>query len=220
MKIYLEANIGAGKSTLIKNLSENTFNTFNTKFIPEPLNDWEKLKDSNGTNILEHFYNDQTKWAFPFQMNSFISRANKLDNIDAEILVSERSVFTDRYCFAQNCFDTKKMNQIEWDIYSNWHSWLVDKFNLKADAYIYLNTNPEKCFERIKNRNRNGESDIPLDYLKLLHKKHDDWLSNETVPILMVDGDCELNSSKYYANIDNIKEFIETIGVQKYGVPK
>ena len=218
MKVYLEANIGAGKTTMLNKLSEHTFNTYSTEFIPEPINDWEKLKDNNGLNILENFYNDQTKWAFAFQMNSFISRANKLDNKKSQIIVSERSVFTDKNCFAINCFESQKLNKIEWDIYCNWHDWLVNKFNLNSDAYIYLKTTPEKCYERIKSRNREGESEITLEYLKLLHDKHESWLQNENVPILILYADCEINSKEYYSNIENIKKFIENIAIKKYGI--
>ena len=46
--------------------------------------------------------------------------------------------------------------------------------------------------ERSKKRNRNGEEGIPLEYLKSLDNKHDQWLSND---IIKIDG-----------NLDNVDE--------------
>ena len=78
-------------------------------------------------------------------MNSFISRVNSIYNavvIDSgntenppqqerdeltfsryDIVFVERSVFTDKYCFADMCHKSGKMNDIEYNIYNNWHSW-------------------------------------------------------------------------------------------------
>ena len=219
MKIYLEANIGAGKSTLLNTLKNSNFNNYNKiEFLQEPVNEWENLKDEQNVNILENFYKDQIKWSFPFQMNSFISRAHKMETTKYDHILSERSVYTDKFCFAENCFENKKMNKIEWDIYSNWHDWLVSKFKLEADAYIYLRTEPKICYERIKKRTRSGESDIPLDYLETLHKKHESWMQNESekgIPIFTINGNCNIEDSNYYSNIDNIIEFINHICDQK-----
>ena len=119
--VYIEGNIGTGKSTFVDNLKEVlTKNYPNLKFavVQEPVDQWMSMKDSNGKNLLEHFYSDQVKYSFPFQMNSFISRVNaiynavitdtgNIDNPPAQendelivdsydIVFVERSVFTDK----------------------------------------------------------------------------------------------------------------------------
>ena len=209
MKIYIEANIGAGKSTFLRLLNSKKFT--NLKLVQEPVDEWMKLTDENNINILDHFYQNQKRWSFAFQMNSFISRSHKVNQAEkdklVEIIIVERSVFTDKYCFAQNCYDSGNMSKIEWDIYNKWHSWLVDSFNLNPDAYIYLKTSPEICFQRIKKRNRNGESDIPLEYLELLHKKHEEWMENEknNLPILTI------NTNEDFTNNDNLSKIIEQL---------
>lgn len=209
MKIYIEANIGAGKSTFLNLLNSSQFK--NIKLVQEPVDEWLKLTDENDINILDHFYQNQKRWSFAFQMNSFISRSNKVNQAEKdktiEIILVERSVFTDKHCFAQNCYNSGNMSKIEWDIYNNWHSWLVDSFNLKPDAYIYLQTSPEICFQRIKKRNRNGESDIPLDYLKLLHEKHEEWMDNEkkNIPVLTI------NTNKDFTHNDELSKIIEQL---------
>ena len=200
MIIYIEGNIGSGKTTFCKLLSEY-YNNEQKKIVLEPVDEWMTLEDVDGKNLLEKFYKDQDKWSFAFQMNSFISRVHKIYKAYEDknsLLFVERSVFTDKHCFAKNCFESGKMNKIEYDIYNRWHEWLVDKFEIKPDAYIYLKTSPEKSHERTQKRSRDGEGGIPLEYLKTLHEKHEDWLEKEKseVPVLTVDVTEDFNNKE------------------------
>ena len=78
-----------------------------------------------------------------FSINCFISRINKIENSkngeysNSKIYFIERSVFTDKYCFALNCYESGKMNKIEYDIYCKWHEWLVDKFDVMPDVHLF-----------------------------------------------------------------------------------
>ena len=73
---------------LLKKLTQENSNNlnYNNTLVPdkkslillEPVKEWLEMKDSNNKNILEHYYDNSEKYAFPFQMNSFISRCQKL----------------------------------------------------------------------------------------------------------------------------------------------
>ena len=52
-------------------------------------------------------------------------------------------------------------------------------------GYIYLQSNPEKCLERINKRNRQGEDDITLDYVTSLHNLHENAVNNKTNIIII-----------------------------------
>ena len=204
IRIGISGVPGVGKSTFVENLRQvisRNYPGLRFTVVQEPVDQWMAMKDTNGKNLLEHFYSDQVKYSFPFQMNSFISRVNSIYNalvIDSgntenppdqerdtltvheyDIVFVERSVFTDKYCFADMCHKSGKMNDIEYNIYNNWHSWLVRTFNLYADGYIYLKTNPNVSHERIVKRLRSGEEAIPIEYLAELHDKHNEWLEKE-----------------------------------------
>ena len=59
-KIYaLEGNIGAGKSTIMKIIS-NQFH--DVEFVEEPVKQWQNL---NGCNLLDSFYSDPKRWGSP-----------------------------------------------------------------------------------------------------------------------------------------------------------
>ena len=103
--ISIEGNIGSGKSTLLANLREHFKDVVDIVFLKEPVDEWAKIKDKNGTTILEKFYADQEKYSFPFQMMAYVSRIKELRNTVKEqkknsskpfIIITERSLYTDK----------------------------------------------------------------------------------------------------------------------------
>lgn len=181
-KIYsIEGNIGSGKSTLVKIL--RTYFASEEEptiiFADEPVEEWMGVKDSKGDDILSKFYRDQEKYAFSFQMMAYISRIAILKKLVKKypdgLIFTERSVYTDKHVFAQMLYDEKKISEIDFIIYNKWFDNFLDEIDVTG--VIYLRTDPEKCYERIKKRNRRGET-IPLEYLKLCHKYHENWLDN------------------------------------------
>lgn len=203
-KIFvLEGNIGAGKSTLLGILGKEL--SVDVRF--EPTDKWQSI--GSGENLLDLFYKDTPRWAYTFQSYAFISRIQmQMKDVAAQsqhaVQIFERSVFCDRFCFAKNCYESGLMSKLEWDIYQEWFSWLVGSYVTKPDGFIYLKTSPEKSYERLAKRNRSEESAIPLDYLKSLHGKHEDWLINKIevpshlaeIPVLVLDCDNEFEQDR------------------------
>ena len=170
----VEGNIGTGKSTLIEILKKN----LNVDIVFEPIKKWQSIKGEQ--NLLDLFYKDIDRWAYTFQSYAFVTRVleqeeNFKKNVSG-IQVLERSVYSDRYCFAKNCFELGKLTAMEWELYKEWFKWLVEGYTKRPDGFIYLKTKPEVCYSRILKRNRQEESAVPLDYIKLLHNKHENWL--------------------------------------------
>ena len=203
MSVYIEGNIGSGKSTFVELLQKyisrfESQGRYEPRLVQEPVDEWMKTFDSDGKNILQRFYEDQDRWSFTFQMNSFISRAHRIQetresikNTEKEpLLLVERSIYTDRFCFAKNCYESGKMSKMEYDIYCRWNDWLSDKFSLRPKAYIYLRCIPDENVIRIKHRSRDGECNIPLKYLQMLHDHHDAWMGKEkeTIPVFTIDA--------------------------------
>lgn len=191
----VDGNIGSGKSTLIK-LMKKKYKSFGDKkvvFLPEPVDIWESIKDKNGKNVIESYYEDQVKFAFPFQMMAYISRVHQIREImnnsdDNTIIICERSVYTDKHVFAKMLHDNGTMNDIEIQIYKKWFDEFVKDFPFSG--IIYVGAEPTKSLERVKIRNRKGE-DIPLSYLELCHNYHENWLNNSTIHVLKLNGNRE-----------------------------
>ena len=211
--LSIEGNIGSGKSTLLGALKK-TKKWSNKKiiFVREPVDEWEKIKDKNGITILEKFYEDQKKYSFSFQMMAYISRLKLLKeavetNPDA-VIISERSLFTDKLVFAKMLFDTNKMEDINYLIYLKWFETFSENFHL--NKIIYIKTDPEICFSRINKRCRQGESNIPLDYLKECDKYHDEMMKTLNIEKIILDGNVDIvkDKSKLEEWIESIEKFI------------
>jgi len=220
----IEGNIGSGKSTLLENLRNYYGNNKQVVFLKEPVDDWEKIKDENGITMLEKFYADQEKYSFPFQMMAYISRLKvlrdalkyikSLNTSDKKfIIITERSLYTDKMVFAKMLSDSGKIEYINYQIYLNWFDTFSEEF--PVNKVVYVKTNPENCFNRILKRSRNGESNIPLEYLTNCSLYHDSMLQTFTRESicngqLILDGNVDIYKIKNQVElwIDEIDKFI------------
>ena len=199
--IFVEGNIGTGKTTFLNLVQEHVDNV---QCILEPVDKWTGLSDSSGKNILHYFYENMEKYTYSFQSYAFLSRVMLLDLIDysKEYVFIERSVYSDKNIFAQNCVQNGTMTEIEWNLYNKWFDWMVGKL-IKLDyTHIYLKCQPEVSYARLKTRNRPEEQGISLDYITQIHQRHEEWLGNSDCIVLDASVD-------YRSNPDLIKSYID-----------
>jgi deoxyguanosine kinase len=207
----IEGNIGSGKSTLVRVLSEKLRYIAQTHviYVQEPVSEWDNIKDRNGKTILENFYADQPKYAFSFQMMAYISRLSLLKRVIKEnpnaILITERSVFTDREVFAKMLYDEGKIEEVNYQIYLKWFDEFIE--DIPITGLIYINTTPEKSKERVDIRGRLGEN-IPLEYLKQCHNYHTKWIGDFKKPVYLFDGNIDFIDSPGTQSLNKISNFI------------
>lgn len=208
MIILIEGNIGSGKSTLLELLKNKYKDKESIRFIDEPVNEWSTIKD-NDKSILELFYENKEKYSFTFQILAYITRLRLLlDSIEKypnDILICERSIFTDKFVFAKMLKEQGYIDDIQWKTYNYWFDTFENKVNY--NYIIYVNTDPTLCFERIKQRNRNGESDISLDYLEHCHRLHNEWLLKNEADnkVILFNGNININHETYMTNLDMLE---------------
>lgn len=173
---FVEGNIGTGKSTFLS-LAEKYLP--NCLVILEPLDVWTKFVDENGKNILQNFYEEQKRYAYTFQTLAFLSRVERLKNLDQsayDYIFIERSIFSDREIFAKNCFKNGLMSKLEWELYNAWFGWIEEMLKIPNHQILYLRCSPETSYKRTTSRAREEETTISFEYLKQIHERHEDWL--------------------------------------------
>lgn len=225
--VSVEGNIGSGKSTFVKSMedvfSKQGIENMKMVFVQEPVNQWTEIKDENGLDMLSKFYGNQEKYAFAFQMMAYISRLSLLkraykENPKNTIIVTERSVYTDRYVFAKMLYDSKKIEEVEYQIYLKWFNEFIEE--LPVFAMVYLHTLPEVSYSRVLKRARDGET-IPLEYLKECYRYHEDWLQKErSVLTIDVSGEnSKENTSKWISDFIGYlrKNLLDEVEVQNRG---
>lgn len=211
--ISIEGNIGSGKTTLLAELKTKFGDNKNIVFLKEPVDDWATITDVNGVTMLEKFYMNQKEYSFPFQMMAYISRLALLKNAIKEnpngIIITERSLYTDREVFAKMLYDSGCIELVNYKIYLKWFDTFAQE--CPVSKIIYVNTDPKICFDRIKKRSRTGESNIPFDYLENCHKYHNDMLDTSKDSCvckdqIVLNGDIDI-----FQNEEHLKMWIEQI---------
>ena len=177
--VCVEGVIGCGKSTLLKGLQAHGY-----KVLLEPLHEWMDVYRDNDGSILQHFYQDPTRWAFTFQVMALYTRAKafkeaieECEQDGTQVLIIERSLLTTYQVFLKVLIQEGHVNTIESRLFRDVHeSLLQGLLNLKYYT-IHVKTNPEVCLQRIQSRSRGGEEYVTLDYLMKLYWRHNGWLN-------------------------------------------
>lgn len=218
--LSIEGNIGSGKSTLVKNLENYHKKNSKICFLQEPVDIWNTIVDENNDTILTNYYKNQKKYAFPFQMMAYISRLSLLKKAlkkDYDVIVTERSVLTDKMVFAKMLYDDKNIEEIEYSIYLKWFDEFIEE--LPKLKIVYVETDPIIAKTRVEKRAREGEN-IPLEYLINCDKYHNDWLYNKELgEMLIIDGNKDINLHPEFINIwvEDINNFAELTNKIKTG---
>jgi deoxyadenosine/deoxycytidine kinase len=165
--ISIEGNIGSGKSTILKVIREGIPELI---ILEEPLACWERVGEEGSLNLLKLYYSQPKRWGFTFQIFALMTRLNKWAQFSAltaqQVKISERSLLSDRYIFASIMRDMDILSEMEHEAYLQCYDGLTLINRIaKVEGVIYVYCDPKTCSERIKKRARQGESEIPVDYL-------------------------------------------------------
>jgi deoxyadenosine/deoxycytidine kinase len=233
--ISFDGNIGTGKSTtcyeyeqyLKTKMSTNSTHDNNPTFFPnitsfeeevcfvdEPVALWNSICDKDGVNILTNLYKDIRANAFKFQMMAYISRLSILrkavKNPKIKLIITERSVETDRNVFAKMLYDAGDISHDEFQIYTLWFDeFLVD---VPLSGIVYINASPEICMDRIAKRARAGET-IQLEYIQRCHNYHEQWIRASSCHLLELAADEDMKTAPHLLSqrMERITEFIHRL---------
>ena len=176
--IGLAGNIGVGKTTFTKTMSERC--------------GWQPFYESVSDNpYLNDFYKDMKRWSFNLQIYFLHKRFEMhkiMNNLD-EGTIQDRTIYEDVEIFAKNLHELGNISDRDYENYSGLFSVMVSYLK-KPDLIVYLRASTDTLLSRIEKRGRDYEGSISAEYLDSLNISYDQWINSEKdYPVLIVETD-------------------------------
>jgi deoxyadenosine/deoxycytidine kinase len=198
MHIAITGNIGAGKTTLAEKLAEHY--------------GWEVYYEAvEGNPYLAPFYTDMEKWSFHLQIYFLNSRFEQVLKIksqeDGKTIIQDRTIYEDAYIFAQNLYETGKMNETDFETYKGLFNTIMRAIT-PPDLMIYLKADIPKLVGQISKRNRDFEQNIDPNYLLSLNHLYEGFTARYHHGKLLI---IDVNEMDFVARPEDFKSITDTI---------
>lgn len=192
--IIIEGNIGVGKTSLAKKISEN----MNAQLV------LEKFADNP---FLEKFYKDQKQYAFTLEMSFMAERFNQLMNELQNRDLFKDFVVTDYYFMKSLIFAGVTLSDDEYNLYRKFFDIIYQRVP-RPDLYVYLHKSTSNLKEQIQIRGRSYEQDIKKSYLEQVTQSYFKYFKQELeFPVLIIDTN-GIDFVKYKADYNKIIDAI------------
>ena len=181
MHIGIAGNIGCGKTTLTRMLSQHY--------------GWTPKYESVTYNpYLEDYYKDIERWSYNLETYFLAQRFQDLIDINKsdDVIIQDRTILEGVHIFVANNKAMGNLSDRDFDTYMHLFNLMMSMVR-EPDLLIYLKSSIPNLVSQIQKRGREYESGIRLDYLKGLNERYDNWIDNYN------DG------KKLIINVDEIK---------------
>jgi deoxyadenosine/deoxycytidine kinase len=202
MHIAIAGNIGSGKTTLTRLLSQHF------KWTPM----YEKVEDNS---YLNDFYKDMQRWSFNIQIFFLNRRFKNIIDIkrSSETIVQDRTIYEDACIFAPNLHKMGLMSSRDFENYTSLFNLMMDLV-APPDLLIYLKASIPTLVSQIQERGREYEAGIRIDYLTHLNVLYEEWINSYTERKLIIDVD-KINFAKRSEDLNTV---IDKINAELYGL--
>lgn len=167
MYIVVAGNIGSGKTTLTEMLAKKY--------------GWEPRFEAVAENpYLNDYYQDINRWSFCLETYFLKERFRDLllINQSEQDIIQDRSIYEGVHVFAANNQAMGNMNQRDYETFLELFEQMTSVCRL-PDLMIYLRASVPHLVANIQKRGRDYEQAIPIDYLKGLNDRYEDFIQNK-----------------------------------------
>lgn len=201
--ISVAGNIGVGKSTLVEILA--------CEFGWQPY--YEHVSDHP---YLIDYYADRARWGFHSQIWFLTQRYTQHHHIAVmkQSVIEDRSMYEDFEIFVKELYAEQVLSPRDFALYQQLYDTLIQRMH-PPSLVIYLQARVTTLQQRIMQRGRASEQQIPVDYLTKLNVRYTRWMREFThcavLPIATDDLDVVNRPADRLAVIDAIRRQL-TIG--------
>lgn len=172
--IAIEGNIGAGKTSLARKLSDEN----NGRLILERFED---------NSFLPKFYKDPKKYAFPLEMSFLADRYQQVKDQLIKGDLFSTYVVADYIIDKSRIFASVNLERDELLLFNRLFD-IIYPTLVKPDLIVYLHLPVDRIQGNISQRGRSYEQNIPDDYLENLEKRYLSYLTrNAELRVLILD---------------------------------
>ena len=177
MHIGIAGNIGCGKTTLTRMLSEHY--------------GWTPKYEAVTYNpYLEDYYKDIKRWSFNLEVYFLTQRFKDVLEISHsdDVIIQDRTIFEGVYIFVANNKAMGNLSDRDYETYMELFRLMMSL--VKApDLLIYLKSSVPHIVSQIQKRGREYEKSIEIEYLEGLNKRYEKWIAEYPGKVLVIDAD-------------------------------
>jgi deoxyadenosine/deoxycytidine kinase len=177
MHIGIAGNIGCGKTTLTRMLSEHY--------------GWTPKYEAVTYNpYLEDYYKDIQRWSYNLETYFLAQRLQDIIEISKsdEVIVQDRTILEGVHIFVANNKAHGNLSERDYYTYMQLFNLIMSLVKV-PDLLIYLKSSVPHLVSQIQKRGREYEKSISLEYLLGLNERYDKWISEYEGPVLVIDAD-------------------------------
>ena len=177
MHIGIAGNIGCGKTTLTRKLSEYY--------------GWTPRYESVTYNpYLEDYYSDIPRWSFNLEVYFLAQRFKDILDIrrSDEVIIQDRTILEGVHIFVENNYRMGNLSDRDFRTYMDLFELMMSLVK-EPDLLIYIKSSVPHLVSQIQKRGREYEQGISLDYLAGLNSLYEKWIDSYKGKLLIIDGD-------------------------------
>mgnify|MGYP001771670205 CR=1 FL=1 len=177
MHIGIAGNIGCGKTTLTRKLSEHY--------------GWTPRYESVTYNpYLEDYYSDIPRWSFNLEVYFLAQRFKDVLEISKsdEVIIQDRTILEGVHIFVENNYRMGNLSDRDYRTYMDLFELMMSLVK-EPDLLIYIKSSVPHLVSQIQKRGREYEQGISLDYLAGLNSLYEKWIDSYKGKLLIIDGD-------------------------------
>ena len=177
MHIGIAGNIGSGKTTLTRKLSEHY--------------GWTPKYEAVTYNpYLEDYYKDIPRWSYNLETYFLAQRFQDLLDIakSPDVIIQDRTILEGVEIFVANNHDMGNLSDRDYDTYMQLFRLMMSMVS-PPDLLIYFRCTVPHLVAQIQKRGRDYEQSMSLDYLGGLNERYEKWIENYKGRLLVIDAD-------------------------------